>query len=311
MTVAVSTMHAAGEWPASLSRLVRCFDFEEFAKLAERAGGDVEEEVERYVESLSQRQRHELHGVRDRLAVLADSTLGDRLTPGSGPEIDLARTLRDGGVAYFQLDSDRFPLLSQMVAASLVIDLVTLTGSLQGGQQRGLVLIDEFAAVAAAEISRVLGRSRSAGISVVLATQTLADLDAASGSIALRRQVLSHVEFVVAHRQPEPDAAETLALDRRDNSELVGDPAGWRGALGQQVRGEGTRTREREFIRHPDEFKRLGVGEAIVIEPARPPGAQLVSIWRPNAESAVGQRPTHRRRLIRTGSAVRRRRFPR
>ena len=45
--------------------------------------------------------------------------------------------------------------------------------------------------------------------------------------------------------------------------------------------GEGTRTREREFLVGPDQFKRLGIGEAVVIEPAAKRPAQVVRIWPP------------------------------
>jgi type IV secretion system coupling TraD/TrwB family protein len=282
LSVELHAMKAAGEWPASLTNLVAYFDVDDLELLAARAGVETEESVVAYLDSLSQRSRHELHGVRDRLAVLAESKLGPRLEPRAGREVDLAEVLSEGGLAYFQLDADQLPLLSQMLAASLVVDLVTLTGRLQGGTTRGLVLIDEFAAVATDEVSRLLGRSRSAGISVVLATQTLADLERTRGEApeTLRKQVLSQVDFVISHRQPEPVAAETLAF-------MTGTRPSW--AVTRRVTGgylgkhsgqrEGSRTREREFIRHPDEFKRLGTGEAIVIEPASRCDAEHVRVW--------------------------------
>jgi hypothetical protein len=46
--------------------------------------------------------------------------------------------------------------------------------------------------------------------------------------------------------------------------------------------GEGTRTRAREFLIGPDEFKRLGTGEAVVIQPRAKHPAEIVSVWPPH-----------------------------
>lgn len=289
----LQAMKAAGEWPASLRSLVHYLDPERLDALTGRIGPELVELAERtadYVDSLSQRQRAELGGVRDRLAVLAESELGRQLEPDDAPEIDLLSALRASDVVYFQLDADRYALASQMLGAAIVSDLVSLTGELQGGPVRALVLIDEFAAVAADEVSRLLSRSRSAGLSVVLATQALADLSIArsgDGTDSLRRQVLSHVDYVVAHRQSEPEAADLLG-------QMAGTKPAW--AIAQRASGgpfwsrslfdfgrdEVTRRRTREFVRHPDEFKRLRRGEAIVIEPAGHEAAQRVRVWPPD-----------------------------
>lgn len=284
--VVLDAMRAAGEWPTTLTQLVRHFDVELADLLGDRAGGDTAERMRAYVDSLSQRTRHELGGVRDRIAVLAESELGLRLEPGEDrDEIAFEALMLEKQVVYFRLDSDRYPLAAQMLGAAIVSDLVNLSGQLQGGGERGVVIVDEFAAVAADHISRLLSRSRSAGLSVVLAAQTFADLDLArpgDSSESLRRQVLANVDYVIAHRQSEPEAAEILAS-------TAGTRAGW--ATTRQVHSalaaplmrfgavRGTRTPEREFVRHPDEFKRLGVGEAIVIEPASGGPATRTRIW--------------------------------
>ena len=50
---------------------------------------------------------------------------------------------------------------------------------MQGREVRGLIVIDEFAALAAAQVTRLFARARSAGLSLLLGTQSLADLRAA------------------------------------------------------------------------------------------------------------------------------------
>ena len=65
------------------------------------------------------------------------------------------------------------------------------------------MLIDEFAAIAAEQVSRLFARARSAGLSILLGTQSLADLRGArlgDATDTLTEQVLSNIEFAVVHR---------------------------------------------------------------------------------------------------------------
>jgi type IV secretory pathway TraG/TraD family ATPase VirD4 len=256
--------------------------------LAAKTSESNKERVTSYLDSLDQRGRSDLGGGRDRLAVLADSQLGPKLDPslGDGEEIDVAAALTQGEVLYFHLDSDRYPAASKLLAAALVIDLIGLTADLQDGEMRGLLLIDEFAALAADQVSRLFARARSAGLSLLLGCQSLADLRVArdDSSDTLTEQVLGNVGFLVVHRIADPDSAERLArvggtVTSWSITERVSGPAGGSSWFGP---GEGTRTREREFVVGPDEFKRLGVGEAVVIDPTAKHQARVVKVWPPS-----------------------------
>lgn len=296
LNLVLRAMRAAGEWPASLSGVVGYFEPDRLSYLARHSDEQTRKLIDEYVRGLSSRARGELGGVRDRLAVLAESELGPWLESRES-ELDLAQVLARRDLAYIQLDADRFPLAAQMLGASLVVDLVNLTASLQGQAPSGLVIIDEFAAVAAEQVSRLLSRSRSAGLSVLIACQSFADLSVARPNDmtdSLRRQVLADVDYVVAHRQSEPEAAEILAA-------MAGTSPGWavtrrtRSQLGFSIpEDEGTRTPTREFVVHPDEFKRLGVGEAVVIEPNGRPPAQTAKVWLASQDT---ERPAGARRM--------------
>jgi len=283
LNLALETMQAAGVWPADLKSLVTYMDPQRLEELADSLDDELGQTVSAYVNGLSARSRYDLEGARNRLAVLAESRFGPLLCPGEDrEEIELRSALEEGAIVYFRLDADRFPLASQMLGAAIVSDLVSLTGELQSAPLRAVVIIDEFSAVVAEAISRMLSRSRAAGLNVFLGTQALADLSLVRpGDVtdSFRRQVLSHVDYVVAHRQSEPEAAE-----------LLGQMAGTRPAqaiayqmrrtqFGMKPTGEAATRDTREFIRHPDEFKNLGVGEAIVMEAGKGKEAELVRVW--------------------------------
>jgi type IV secretory pathway TraG/TraD family ATPase VirD4 len=127
-------------------------------------------------------------------------------------------------------------------------------------------MIDEFSAVAAEQVARLFGRARSAGISLILGTQELADLKSV-GDGALREQTLGNVSTVIAHRQNVPESAELIAA-------MAGTKAVWittqqteQGLIAGGPSGRGTRRRGYEFEIHPGHIKQLRTGQAVVITP--------------------------------------------
>lgn len=280
------TMRAAGQWPPTLSGLVRYMDPDRLDSLAAHVGGEVAARVSEYIEGLSARGRADLGGGRDRLAVLAEGELGRWLDPalGKGPQLDLMESLRRGEVVYFHIDSDRYPAASRLLGAALVIDLVTLTADMQGGGLHGLAVIDEFAALAAEHVHRLFGRARSAGLSVLLGTQSLADLRTArpdDPTDSLTEQVLTNVAYVIAHREADPDSAERLAR-------VVGTEPSWTTTTkvgGRREnwwsRAEGSRIPDPQFVIPPDHFKRLATGCAVVIQPTAKRPGEVVRVTRP------------------------------
>jgi hypothetical protein len=282
----LTTMQLAGQWPPTISGVVENMNPERLDDLASKTGGANAERVSSYVDGLTARSASDLGGGRDRLAVLAEGELGPWLDPalGTGETLDIAASIRAGEVLYFHLDADRYPAASKLLAAALLIDLVGLTAAAQHAELGALLLIDEFAALAAEQVSRLFARARSAGLSLLLGAQSLADLRGArpdDPSDTLTEQVLSNIEFGVIHRIGDPDSAERLAR-------LAGTTPSWSttqrvsGHAMPLTTGEGTRTREREFVVGPDQFKRLGTGEAVVIDPKAKHPAEIVRIWPPS-----------------------------
>jgi conjugal transfer pilus assembly protein TraD len=210
-----------------------------------------------YLDSLSSRQRTELAGVRDRLAILAESDIGpwlDPQTPDAG-KFDLLTAVRHRSVVYFSLESDSRPLLSAMLGAAIVQDLQTTVASLQGAPVPTLVVIDEFSAIAAEQVVRLFGRARSAGFSLLLGTQELSDLRL-PGREHLLEQVLGNLAVVIAHRQVVPSSAQMIAT-------LAGTTGAWRVSR-HSDRGI-TRVRTRGLVLEPDRVMSLGRGWAAVL----------------------------------------------
>lgn len=224
-------------------------------------------EAQAYLDSLTDRQRRDLSGVRDRLSILAESDVRDWLNPIEGREpLDIQRAVQERHVVYFRLDADRRPLLAGMLAAAIVSDLITLVAGLQGRPVPTVVMIDEFSAIAPEHVARLFGRARSAGISLILATQELADLQSV-GDGALREQTLGNVETVIAHRQNVPESAELIAAMAGTKPVWVTTEQTEEGLIGTGTSGKGTRRRGYEFEIHPSHIKTLPTGHAVLITP--------------------------------------------
>jgi hypothetical protein len=244
----------------------RCLD-----QLARDQRTEDAERTRGYLDSLTARQSSDLAGVRDRLAIIAESDVGRWLDPSepSAERFDLLEAVRARAIVYFDLAADSRPLLTQMLGAAIVQDLTTTVATLQRAPLPTVVVIDEFSSIAAEQVVRLFGRARSAGVSLVLGVQELADLRL-PGRGSLLEQVLGNVTVLIAHRQVVPASAELVAG-------LAGTVGAWRTSrLGD---GRVTRTRVREGALAASDVMGLSPGWAAAIVPGRSSRASIARIF--------------------------------
>jgi hypothetical protein len=283
----------------TLAGLVDALDPERLELLARRLDDGSAHAVHAYLDSLAPRQRADLGGVRDRLAILAESDVGRWLDPAGGyaapeahrrlgptacgvgsqaappapasPSFALLDVVRTGAVAYFALDADARPLLGQMLGRAIVQDLQSVVAALQGRPGRCLVAIDEFSAVAAEQVAALFARARSAGVSLLLGTQELSDLRL-PGRETLLEQALGNLTTLIAHRQTVPASAELIAR-------LAGSRGAWRASVGSD--GRTTRTRIGTPLIGHEEVMSLPRGCAAVLRLAAPRAAAIARMRSP------------------------------
>jgi type IV secretory pathway TraG/TraD family ATPase VirD4 len=252
----VRALRRAGS-EVSLPSIVEHLDPERLEMLARCLSESQAAPTHAYLDSLTARQRSDLAGVRDRLAIVSESDVGawlDPQTPGVRC-FDLLETVQARAVVYFNLESDTRPLLSQILGAAIIQDLQTTVAALQGRPVPTLVVIDEFSAVAAEQVVRLFGRARSAGLSLLLGTQELSDLRP-PGRERLLEQVLGNLSVLIAHRQVVPASAQLI-------TGIAGSRGAWR--TSRHSNGRTTRTRTREAVLDPDQVMSLEPGWGAVI----------------------------------------------
>ncbi len=275
---AVRAMHAA-EIPVTPASLMAHLQPSTLEVTARKLPKEHAATVQQYLDSFSERQQRDLAGARDRLSILAESDIRQWLDPQNAPVIDLQAAVASRAVVYFALDADRRPLLAQMLAAAIITDLVTLAAHLQSAPMPTVVLIDEFSAVAAKHVTRLFGRARSAGISLLLGTQELADLHAVGEGV--RDQVLGNIETLIAHRQNVPASAEMIANVASSKPVWTTTQHTEDGLLGHGPAGRGSRKRDYDYEIHPSQINRLGTGQAVVITPGSSQQPVITNIHHP------------------------------
>jgi conjugal transfer pilus assembly protein TraD len=243
----------------SLASIVHYLDPRELEAEVRGLTGKSAEKTLTYLESLTDRQKEGLSGVRDRLAIMVESDIGpwlDPETPGA-EQIDLLEIAKARGVVYFNLEADRRPLISGMLGAAIVQDLQAMVAELQDQPIPMLVMIDEFSAISPDRVVGLFRRAAGAGVSLLLGTQEVSDLRL-PGQEMLLKQVMGNLLTLIAHRQMDPDSATLLA-------NVAGTTGAWQGSLNSD--GRSMRSRVREYLFHPNDMKKMGTGNAVVIVP--------------------------------------------
>lgn len=268
---------------ADLATVVELLHPERFALYArEISQPQVAAQIDGYLAALTDQERRDLAGLRNRLALLTESEHGELLRsvidedaraddPNQlrADEIDLYAAIRQRAVVVFSLNTSRYPETAKLLGAALFQDIKGVAGLIQsqsGPNVPAAFFVDEFGAFGADHILGLFQRARSASISLMLATQELADLRRIDPEF--QDQVLGNVEVVIAHRQTVPDSAELVAKVAGTRNVWIHtfqteQPWVHGPDIGQT--GLGTKRRGEEFVVAPGTIKALPVGDAIVV----------------------------------------------
>ncbi len=291
----LQVLHARGPGtPARLDEVVALMEPGRLAAALRGVRGPLAERVEDYLGSLTGDQVSAARGLGTRLALLSESCAGPYLMPGGRPEtsIDLRAGLDGGDVILFSLNASVYGKLAAQLGALAIQDLVSASGYRLAGAERAAVpatiAIDEFSALGDDHLLALLARARESGISVLTATQEMADLQRAAPGF--RDQVLGIVGVKIAHRQDVPESAETIA--KMAGTRWVWDET--RHVRGLLTAGGGARASRRQverFLVDPNEIKTLPVGHAVALTKLPTADVRRVRVARtPPPARAAGER---------------------
>jgi conjugal transfer pilus assembly protein TraD len=276
-----SVLHAAHpDRPAQLEEVVALMEPRRLAAHLRQVPPALAERVSDYLAGLTRDQESAVRGLGTRLAVLSESTARPYLAAGPGPAFDLRVGLQGGDVLLVSLNSSVYGTLAAQLGALVIQGLTSAAGyRLQASGEFGgdvmpaTIAIDEFSALGADNVLALLARGREAGVSMLIATQELSDLERAGRGF--RDQVMGIVGVTLAHRQ-EVHASATMI------SQVAGTEWAWvetenlRGLFARPGLSRGTRRLEEQPVVHPNEIKALTAGRVVMF--TKLPTAQVARL---------------------------------
>lgn len=196
-----------------------------------------------------------------RFATIKESRLGQVF---AAEGIDIYTALTQNAIIIFILNPLLYPEMSPLIGQLLVIDSKkAISNFFQHRHERIFYLLDEINVYASSALLDLVNKSRSANVTCILATQSLADLDSVSNHF--REQIIENCNNYLILRQNSSVNAEywSNVIGTRETLKATYQIKGSSGEVTSTELGSLRKTRE--YIYHPDDIKRLATGEAIFL----------------------------------------------
>ncbi len=154
-----------------------------------------------------------------KLNMLTSGDLGELLSPdGTNNEdkriiTNSRRVVESEGVLYIGLDSLSNSMTGQAIGSLFLADFASVAGDRYnyGADLKPVnIFIDEAAEVVNEQLIQLLNKGRGAKVRMILATQTIADLETKLGSVERARMVLGNVNTIIALRTTDVGSQEFL-----------------------------------------------------------------------------------------------------
>jgi type IV secretory pathway TraG/TraD family ATPase VirD4 len=270
--------HLHPQRPPTLEEVVALMDTRRLPAALRGLPRPLADRVQDYLSGLSPDQQSAIRGLQTRLAIITESDSGPFLS-GGDDAIDLRAALAGGDVVVFSLNSSRYPSFAAQLGTLAVQDVISATGSrlerIREGDhlEQATVAIDEFSAIGAVHVVALFARGREAGVSGLVVTQEMADLDRLGRGI--RDQILGNTALKLILRQDVPESADLVA-------QIAGTEKVWEetrqigGTIFRGFPAAGTRREAEQFVVHPNEIKSLRTGDAVLISKLRGDRAQTI-----------------------------------
>ena len=176
--------------------------------------------------------------------------------------------LRNGEVVYLFMNSMSLKEVASSVGKMILQDLMKEVGNIYDSRVRlpknVSIVIDEFASFATPDFINFLDKARGAGIELMLAHQSMSDLKEISDNFATR--IFENTASKIIFNTQSADDAEKFASmlgtygTKEDTKQIETGVF-----FGTSETGVGSRRNVEKYNIHPNTFKNLLQGEAVVI----------------------------------------------
>ncbi|WDA54966.1 MAG: hypothetical protein PPFGHCPK_01447 (plasmid) [Spiroplasma endosymbiont of Drosophila atripex] len=195
----------------------------------------------------------EVNGLLNRLSVYAE-----QLNNSIGLKNDLTKISKNHNIILFSLNSLDYPQLASNIGKLLIQDLKEFASIKPRNQHINLVL-DEFNVFASDSIINLINKTRSFNYQCFLCFQTINDLKTASKD--LTDTIFGNTANIIAHNVKDPNSAEYLAkVFGTKTSQKITKQYDNK----NKSSSKGSIREVEEYIVHPNDLKKLKIGQAYV-----------------------------------------------
>lgn len=179
--------------------------------------------------------------------------------------IRLQRARKEGAVVYFCLPKLLYPDQAAKLGRLIVNDIKAAASS---SDTPWRIILDEFSTFAGPQVLNLINMGRSHGLAAVLATQSLADISqgAERDGRSFTDQLIGSINTFLVYRLNASSDCELMAgvAGTHEQVEFTAQTVAGMATGGASAR------HTRQYKVHPDAFKNLNVGEAILINKNAP-----------------------------------------
>lgn len=203
-----------------------------------------------------------IEGALARFSLINESEIGSIFDDNG---IDIYTAIKERSIILFVLNPLIYPELATLIGKLILIDSKKAVSMLyQNNEARVFYVFDEINVYASPNLINLINKSRSANVTCILATQSLADLEYVAGD-AFKQQLIENCNNYIVMRQNSAKSSEEWSkiIGTRPTMEVTYKIE--QKNSGTESSGYGSAKRVREFIFHPDEIKALKTGDAFYI----------------------------------------------
>ena len=257
-------------------------------KVSRQANNNMADEIVAILEQVQGIQKKDLAGLQAQISSINCLEFRDIL---SGEEESLSKTfslsecLRKRKIAYFQMNVNGYGEISRQIGRMILQDLKVLSNQIQCGQMTlsynfCACFIDEFGSFATKDFADFLKMARSSRIGIHLFCQGLSDLSRLG--LGFKNQIVGNTANKIIFRQDVGNDVEEWALmagtfSSKKTTYQVSDLD-----RREEMTGIGSVRDVKEMKIEFDVFKRLSVGQAILIDKFSH-REDLFQVWRPGS----------------------------
>ena len=225
-------------------------------------------DLKRICEELSTNKKENYLSLITQISKILNSSAGEIVAHkiGKDEEFNLKEAMSSGKITYFMMNNLKLKETASIMGKMILQDLMKTVGNIYDDRtyKRNPVtlIIDEFASFATPDFGEFIEKARGAGISIVVTYQSRKSLDHIEQSLALKmnENTANKVVFQVQDSEDVEWFCSLLGTKKTKKETHQAED----GFFGDTKTGMKSVREVEEYVIHPNEIKKLKLGQALL-----------------------------------------------